>query len=586
MRVWKTVLRVGLLLVILPIGCGDDVELVGPPTLDPEVDTYLRELPSWAEYSPLLADVDSTTPPTFEVNQDEGFCAVRNASLTQTPEDIVTFSPDAEIMWLGSLIQGKGHADGLGSLRELPIRQRGPVRVYIDLLYSDNIKEVYDPDLASIGQAIGKLIDGAQEAGHNSGSSIFFNQVESHSFEQSSLKLGLSASYLGASAKASLQTEKTSTSSTLTATFIQKMFTTSIVLPQSPGDMFSPEFTSDLLQEQIDRGNIGPDNLPVYVGSITWGRMLMLTMTSESSASEMRAALEVSSAFVDLDAASEHAKILQNSEIKVVTIGGHAQAAIDLIRTGRLDEFFKDDAPLTTARPISYTLRNLGDNSIAKVSETTDYAIRECEANAVQRFDNVSEWERAVSDLGLTPHEIATSPGNLVLANEVAAQPSGQTALTSRLTFEKANTGLSFDFRLTNTSAWGTGGTAETWGLVFADNEIGSNPADRWVSIGDADGVGGSYRNILENDDFDIEVLEEDAVYAIGIAFGGNTPTADEYIRVRGQDVDKVFDTDIPDEGTTFVGFVAPFPITILSFDEDDTSDDIAIRDFRFATKQ
>jgi len=584
MRVWKTVLRVGLLLVILPIGCGDDAELVGPPTLDPEVDTYLRQLPAWSTYSPLMADVDSIAPPSFEVDQELGYCSVRNANLTQTPEDIVTFSPDAEIMWLGSLIQGKGHADGLGSLRELPVRQRGPVRVYIDLLYSDNIKEVYNPDLASIGQAIGKLIDGAQEAGHNSGSSIFFNQVESHSFEQSSLKLGLSASYLGASAKASLSTEKTSTSSTLTATFIQKMFTTSMVLPQSPGDVFSPEFTSDLLQEQIDRGNIGPDNLPVYVGSIAWGRMLMLTMTSESSASEMKAALEVSSAFVDLDVQGEHAQILQNSEIKVVTIGGHAQAAIDLIRTGRLGEFFKSDAPLTTARPISYTLRNLGDNSIAKVSETTEYAIRECQANALLRFDNLSEWERAVSDLGLTPILFETSTVNLALADEVPSLTGGG-PLGSRITLAKANTGYPFDFRLTNTSAWGATGEAELWGLSFADQEFNSDPASRWISIGDVDGVGGRHRAILENDDFDIEVIEDDAVFAIGFHMWDNSAHADESIRVRGTDFDQTFPVE-PGDRYQFIGFLAPFPFTTVSFDERADDDDIAIRDFRFAIQQ
>ena len=71
----------------------------------------------------------------------------------------------------------------------------------------------------------------AHDAGHLAGSSIFFNQVESHSLEQSALEIGLSASYMGHSVKSSLQTDRTVTSNTLTATFTQKMFTTSLVLP-------------------------------------------------------------------------------------------------------------------------------------------------------------------------------------------------------------------------------------------------------------------------------------------------------------------------------------------------------------------
>ncbi len=407
MRTCKNVVPLGVVFLILLYGCSSD-DPVGPP-INPDVNIYLKSLPTWAAYSPPVDDEETFDPRTFEIDVDGGYvCAVTNASLTRNPEAIVTFSPDSEILWLGSLIQGKDHRAGLGSLRELSVRQRGPVTVYIDLLFSDNTEVVQSPDLASVGQAIGKLVDVAQRAGHVAGSSIFYNQVSSYSLDQSALKLGLSANYLGATVRTSLEVERTSASSTLAATFIQKMFTTSMVLPQAPVDLFSPEFTSDILADQVSRGNIGPDNLPVYVSSIAWGRMLTLTMTSDSSLSKMKAALDASSTFIDVDISSEHAQVLQNSELKVVTIGGHAQAAIDLIRTGRLGEFFKDDAPLTTARPISYTLRNLGDNSIAKVSETTSYAIRECQAGVIQQFSNLAEWNRAVSDAGLTPHILET----------------------------------------------------------------------------------------------------------------------------------------------------------------------------------
>ncbi|MGH7462551.1 MAG: hypothetical protein ACREMA_16200, partial [Longimicrobiales bacterium] len=44
--------------------------------------------------------------------------------------------------------------------------------------------------------------------------------------------------------------------------------------------------------------------------------------------------------------------------------------------------YFATDAPLTTARPISYQLNYLGDNTIARVAETTSYTQRSCAPRA------------------------------------------------------------------------------------------------------------------------------------------------------------------------------------------------------------
>jgi hypothetical protein len=69
----------------------------------------------------------------------------------------------------------------------------------------------------------------------------------------------------------------------LTAYFVQRMFSVSMVLPQTPGEVFSDAFTSQKLQEQIDHGRIGDDNLPVYVSSVAYGRILMFSFTSTAS---------------------------------------------------------------------------------------------------------------------------------------------------------------------------------------------------------------------------------------------------------------------------------------------------------------
>ena len=576
-----------LLSVTLVVACSDSEPTpTGPPGEAVQVDAYLADLPPWAEFSAPLPDADEVaSEPSLVEQQGEGFCTEREASITRNPQDLVMFSPDREIMWLGSLVQGRHHRDGLGSLLELPIRQRAPLTVTIDLLFSDNQRVVPRPDVASVGQAVGELIDRAELAQHGAGSSIFFSQTESHSFEQASLSVGLSTKYFGPTVRASFQGSRTDSTSTLLATFTQRMFTTSVVLPQTPAEFFSDELTPDLLQVQIDRGNLGPDNLPVFVSSIAWGRMLLVQMTSTHSLDSMKTALSVSAGKDSVGGQFEYAELMDESQFTVAAIGGHAQAAIDLIKSGELASYFDEDAPLTSARPLSYVLRNLGDNAIAKVSETTEYTIRECSDGGVKQFLDRDAWDDAVGDT-LEVLELFTVRENLQrYADEVDYLPGSDTEMGYRLTFPHAATGFGFDVELLNRSAADIPDNSyKVEGLVYADNELPrhNDLDDGWISIGDVDGVGGNFVSQLENDDFVISISEGAVVHAIGFSVGDNQSRSGESITVEGGGFTFTFNdpSQIPGEG--FVGFVAPFPIERVIFDEDAGGDDIAMRDMVF----
>jgi len=379
-RSLSTVLLVGML-----AGCGED-ETTKPAVPAADVNEYMTALPRWEEFSPALADAESATGETVieeEIVDGTSFqCETTPYSLTRTPDKIVTLNPDSEILWPGSLLQGKGYAGGLGSLEELPIRQRAPLSLSIDLLSEGNTRTVDSPNLATVNQAIGSLIEAAENAGHAAGSDILFTQERMHSLGQASLKMGISATYMGAEVKSNLEVSFSAEKTNVTAYFIQRMFTVSVVLPQTPGEFFDDSFTEELLQEQIDRGRIGSDNLPVYVSNIVYGRMLMFSLSSSSTEEEIRTTLNVvlesggEGGGTELSASQR--ALLEQAEIKVVTVGGDASHALALIRSGNLSDFFATDASLTSARPISYTVRNLADNTIARVSETTEYNIRQC----------------------------------------------------------------------------------------------------------------------------------------------------------------------------------------------------------------
>lgn len=374
---------VSLALVTIIAGCGgDDSSPTSTPNMA-DVNTYVSDLNPWPD---TLTDSDGPTggadDGTEAVNGTTYDCSTTPYSITQTPDKIVVFDPDDEIFWLGALLQGNGFRGGLGSLSELPVRQRAPLQISIDILGEGTTRTVASPSPTAVNGAIGELITLAENSGQTFASDILFSQTETYSVEQSAIKMGLSAHYLGGQVSASLDYSQNAAQNTVSAYFLQKMFTTSMTLPQLPSDVFSADFTAERLQEQVDLGRIGPDNQPAYISSIVWGRLMMLTITSSSSVTEIQAALSASYSSAgnggsgSVDAAS--LSLLQQSSIQLVTIGGDQSAALSYLRTGQLSQFFAEDAPLTSAVPLSFTVRDLQTNEKALVSETTTYNVRTC----------------------------------------------------------------------------------------------------------------------------------------------------------------------------------------------------------------
>ncbi|MFC3831266.1 MULTISPECIES: thiol-activated cytolysin family protein [Deinococcus] len=352
------------------------------------INAYASSLPSWAAFSPPIPDSDEASGPAVPAQiTEDGVtydCTTTPYGLARTPEKVVTFQPDASVFWPGVLLQGRGYADGLGSLKELPIRQRAPLAVSIDLLGNDNARTVDSPNLQTVTQAIGQLIAAAKAEGVSPGTSIDYQKQETNSSNEVALHLGLSARYMPLTVKATLDVNRKANETTITANFIEKAFTVSVVPPQTPAGFFSPDFTPALLDEQKNLGNVGPNNLPTYVSSITYGRILLFSFTASGSEQEIKATLDAlyesasTGASVELSAAQK--QLLSTASIKVTTVGGDSSNALALIRSGNISDYFETTTALETYKPISYEVRNLGDGSIAKVSETTSYNIRQCTA--------------------------------------------------------------------------------------------------------------------------------------------------------------------------------------------------------------
>jgi hypothetical protein len=277
----------------------------------------------------------------------------------------------------------------------------------------------------------------------------------------------------------------------------------------------------------------------------------------------------------------KYQNIIDNSTFTVTTIGGNADDALAFISSGQSGDFFEENPDITTAVPISYTLRQLGgDFQIAKISETTDYNITQYDSIPVNTYFDEGTWRSAVQSI-MSYQKWECNWPNVLKADEHGSffddPNSSQWFLGKKITFNAVNTGYPFNFELEAMD--GAIPPGEMKALVFNDNEGGASWNEA-ISIGDIDDY--------DNDDFEIRVSGSAKVYAIAFIMLSNTTGDMEYLQVFAEDLNNT-ECEIEyvsDPINGFFGVISPVPIKRIWFDErEGGDDDIALGDLFFGYK-
>ena len=395
-------------------GCGDETtNPTGPCQSAADLQTCL---PTWSEFSPLATEqtpTATTESAPEEVNtqleriDEDGelmqlgdvtfVCTDRTYSFSDNPEKALSFNIDQTVIWPGALIQGRSHRDGAGSLLELTIRERAPISVSLSFNNNNNTRLVDRPDNSSVGQALGEMIGNAEAEGLATANNITFTQETYSSEQQAAIAFGVSGKYFGFEASAEGSVTNSMSTNIVAARFEQQMYIASATQPSSPAAFFSADFTGDVLAQFSDQ--LSPQNPPLYVSRVGYGRMMVFTMSAKAEASEIKGALELayrnvgSSAKAELS--SKQQEILQSAEIRISQVGGDQGNALAAIASGNLEQYFQDTAPLTSAAPLWFELKSL-TGEVALVSEPGTYTETTCVPKLPGTFDYADEQRATI----------------------------------------------------------------------------------------------------------------------------------------------------------------------------------------------
>ncbi|GGJ39106.1 thiol-activated cytolysin family protein [Deinococcus roseus] len=339
-------------------------------------------------------------------------CQVRQVSFSNTPEEFVTFEGAMGNLWLGNLAQGEGLKGGSFKGLSVPANQRQPLTLYLGGLNFAGNRETVNATASEVSTGIGNLLSRFKSTGLQAGAGTVFSKVTvSESLESSLIQAGFNASYLTASVKGSLEKRSSQKRNKVTGFFIQKVFQVALdTQGQTPASALFGTLTPISTLESLGASKeLSYSNLPAYVSSIAYGRMVAVSMESNYTEDQMTAALEASYSGLFASATgrfkTDLKEVLQESSIEVKVLGGDEESAKRLIRSGQFADYFGvQSTPIETFRPISYTLRYIGNNDVAAVNKTTDFEIKECSASSVRlkpqfRFTLVVPDDKNYDDL-------------------------------------------------------------------------------------------------------------------------------------------------------------------------------------------
>jgi thiol-activated cytolysin len=306
-------------------------------------------------------------------------------------KNIIPFNPNANTLWAGALVQGNEVPNGiLNSLGDNISR----TPITLTVLSAGNLigsTTIDNPSNASSSSGLANIL---KNASGNTASNMIFNQKISYSKEQACLKLGIGAKWLlGSGFEASFSTTNNSLTKEILIFFKQEYYTVSVNEPSKPSDYFGNNVNMNDLTYKVSSSN------PLcYVASVSYGRLLMVKMTYNGTETAQKVEASLTGAFSALiNGTGSYIKnsIVENSSFSGIILGGSAGGAAKALTGGSIESvlnFINEEANYNSnspGYPISYTIKNLADNSIVKLGESTEYTVKEYTESSsnYQNFD-------------------------------------------------------------------------------------------------------------------------------------------------------------------------------------------------------
>jgi hypothetical protein len=298
-------------------------------------------------------------------------------------DSITVFNDDAHFLWPGAMLDAA--ALSTGKIKPLTLA-RTPVNMSVAGIYASAAAErsagavspafsveIAEPTYSAMADGLQGLLSAGPLEPPACKTSI--DVKEFHSVEEALFSVGVSASFVVASIKGKLETERSRESNNLMAMLVQSYFTVHADHPSDPASFFAyPKVKADELKKAITGYQ------PVYVSQIEYGRMLFFVASSRANRNLFRSSvgagfnLGIFGGSTELSVTKK--EVLEEAEIRAVAFGGTPAAVAELLGKDKvpgIQNYMRSGQTFAAAVPIRYVLRYVGTGEIATLKLPYEY---------------------------------------------------------------------------------------------------------------------------------------------------------------------------------------------------------------------
>lgn len=363
-------------------GTGDDSESDSETPDAFDLDEYiysLGHLPLPPEQEPTEQDCEGEQCLEDDPNS-EFTCSYTYYNAVDHLEQFVATSPNSNALFAGATVRGDQAKNGLLSLLgKLP---RADLTASVSLPNLEGpVDFTYNPqNLSEYRNGLNSVLN--SELTGDSPSIMQFQMRRVFSKDDLSLAIGANVEFAGNKVSNLFEFDKSTEKTLLAVSMTEAYFTVDIDTPLSPSGYFEAG-----VQQEDAEDVMYADNPPMVIPSVTYGRHLLFSGSSNRTEQEMREAFSAVFNFVakgDTEVSIEHQLVLEAMDIKVLVLGGKNPAQTILGYEGLVD-FILDGQGFSendSGVPIGYKLMHL-DGHDMKLALATEYAEAECVPKSV-----------------------------------------------------------------------------------------------------------------------------------------------------------------------------------------------------------
>lgn len=385
----RTNLWVFLMLLATIISCNKDEESKEEEVVVPE--TFSSVLAIGKELEEPIEEETEVKSTDKEENitktDDDGLPKIESWKCTTTTYDLKKgtggeegfplFSPNAKIIYPGSLLQGKTLKNTTPDVISV---DRAGATISYDLVNGNTSSNVTVDVVSksSISAAMNEIIAASPNVAP-ANFTFEYEQIQSRSALAISMG-GLEAKAFFGKAGASFDFENEDNSNRILVKLKQTFYTMSMDLPTSLDDLFADSVTPQDLAKYVQE-----DNPATYISDVTYGRVYYMLIESSSSYQELSVAVNASfgifGAKVKADLEVDYLKELSNLNIKVIAFGGDTESTVSTIGETNLStlvSLLSKSAVIGSGLPISYVVRSVNTNQVVGVQLATEFNETNC----------------------------------------------------------------------------------------------------------------------------------------------------------------------------------------------------------------